>query len=357
MFLSDQLLLFTRIVESDSLFFAECLAVLAGRGDLTSRQMQGAMREIMAGHWNDSQMAAFLTELRNKGETGEEIAAAAAVLRENMIPLDVGGNQVLDTCGTGGDGAGTFNISTGAAFVAAGAGVKVVKHGNRAASGRTGSADVLTALGVQVDQEPAWTKLCLEQTGLAFCFAPRFHPAMRYVAAVRRQLGVRTIFNCLGPLANPARAAYQLLGVGRLEWLDPLAEALCQLGTRRAILVCGQDGLDEVSLTAPTIVRQVCDGRIASWEWTANDFDLAPCALEELCVEGKEESAARIVAVLRGEESAAARVVLANAAAALMAAERATTPLEGVELARQAIASGKARQVLERLQGTGLVNS
>jgi len=338
------------IVESLPPFFAETLAPLADRRHLTSRQMQGAMREIMAGRWNDSQMAEFLTGLRIKGETGEEIAAAAAVLRENMIRLDVRGDEVLDTCGTGGDGAGTFNISTAAALVAAGAGVKVVKHGNRAASGQTGSADVLAALGVEVDQDPAWSKLCLERTGLAFCFAPRFHPAMRHVGAVRRQLGVRTIFNCLGPLANPAGAGYQLLGVGRLEWLDPLAEALCRLGTRRTILVCGQDGLDEVSLTAPTMVREVCNARITSWEWTARDFDLAPCTVQELRVEGREESAARILAILHGEESAAARMVLANAAAALMAAERATTPLEGVGLARKAIASGKARQVLERLQ-------
>jgi anthranilate phosphoribosyltransferase len=339
-------------VESPPLFFAESLAALADRRTLTSRQMQGAMREIMAGRWNDSQMADFLTGLRNKGETGEEIAAAAVVLRENMIPLDIDGTDVLDTCGTGGDGAGTFNISTAAALVAAGAGAKVVKHGNRAASGQTGSADVLAALGVEVDQDPAWTKRCLQRTGLGFCFAPRFHPAMRHVASVRRQLGVRTIFNCLGPLANPAGARFQLLGVGRFEWLDPLAEALCRLGTRRAILVCGQDGLDEVSLTAPTMVREVRDGRTTSWEWTARDFDLAPCALEELRVKGREESATRILAILRGEESASARMVLANAAAALMAAERVTTPTEGVELARKAITSGRARQVLELLQGT-----
>jgi anthranilate phosphoribosyltransferase len=337
-------------VESAPFFYAEMLAALADRRDLTSPQMQGAMREIMAGRWNDAQMAAFLTGLRNKGETGEEIAAAAAVLRENMVCLDVGGNQVLDTCGTGGDGAGTFNISTAAALVAAGAGVKVVKHGNRAASGQTGSADVFAALGVDVDQDPAWAKLCLERAGLAFCFAPRFHPAMHHVAAVRRQLGIRTLFNCLGPLANPAGAGYQLLGVGRLEWLDPLAEALCRLGTRRAILVRGQDGLDEVSLTAPTTVREVRDGRITSWEWTARDFDLPRCTLDELRVADREESAARILAILRGEESAAARMVLANAAAALLAAERTTTLIEGVDLARKAIASGKAYRVLEQLQ-------
>jgi anthranilate phosphoribosyltransferase len=337
-------------VESGPFFLAESLGALADRRDLTVRQMQGAMREIMAGRWDDADLADFLTALRNKGESGEEIAAAAAVLRETMIRLEVNGEEVLDTCGTGGDGLGTFNISTAAALVAAGAGVKVVKHGNRAASGNTGSADVLSALGVEVDHDPAWAKQCLEQTSMAFCFAPRFHPAMRHVVAVRRRLGVRTVFNCLGPLANPAGAAYQLMGVGRLEWLDPLAEAICRLGTRKAILVCGCDGLDEVSLTAPTKVREVRGGQISSWEWTADDFELAPCALHELRAESAQESAARIQAILRGEESPSARVVLANAAAALMAAEITTTPTEGVDLARKAIASGNAHQVLERLK-------
>jgi anthranilate phosphoribosyltransferase len=339
-------------VDSPSPFLAESLAAFAEGRDLTGRQMQAVVRELIAGQWNDSETAEFLTRLHQKGESGEEIAAAAEVLREKMARLDVGGDQVLDTCGTGGDSAGTFNISTAAALVAAGAGVKVVKHGNRAASGQTGSADVLAALGVEVDQGPAWAKSCLEEAGLAFCFAPRFHPAMRHVAAVRRRLGVRTIFNCLGPLANPAGAGYQLLGVGRSEWLDPLADAVRRLGTRRAILVCGQDGLDEVSLTASTMVREVREGRVSSWEWTADDFGLPRCDLQELRVAGPEESAARILAVLRGEESPAARIVLANAAAALLAAGKATTPLEGVDLARKSIASGKARRVLERLQAT-----
>jgi anthranilate phosphoribosyltransferase len=305
-------------VDSPSPFLAESLAAFAEGRDLTGRQMQAVVRELIAGQWNDSETAEFLTRLHQKGESGEEIAAAAEVLREKT----------------------------------AGAGVKVVKHGNRAASGQTGSADVLAALGVEVDQGPAWAKSCLEEAGLAFCFAPRFHPAMRHVAAVRRRLGVRTIFNCLGPLANPAGAGYQLLGVGRSEWLDPLADAVRRLGTRRAILVCGQDGLDEVSLTASTMVREVREGRVSSWEWTADDFGLPRCDLQELRVAGPEESAARILAVLRGEESPAARIVLANAAAALLAAGKATTPLEGVDLARKSIASGKARRVLERLQAT-----
>jgi anthranilate phosphoribosyltransferase len=337
------------VEKSPPLFLVETLTALAARRDLTRAQMEKAMGEIMAGQWTGPAIAEFLIALRAKGETGEELAAAAAILRQHMVCLDVGNEMVLDTCGTGGDGAGTFNISTAAAIVAAGTGVKVVKHGNRAASGQTGSADVLAALGIEVDREPAWAKMCLERAGLAFCFAPRFHPAMKHVALVRRKLGVRTLFNCMGPLANPAKAGYQLLGVGRSEWLDPMADALCRLGTRRAFLVCGRDGLDEVSLSAPTLVREVKDGRISSTEWTAADFGLAPCSREELQAANSEESAARIRAILSGEESAAARVVLANAAAALLAVGSAETLQDGVARAREAIVSGQAKRVLEML--------
>src|SRR5262245_49236322 len=192
-----------------------------------------------------------------KGETAEELAAAAAVLREAMVKLPAARGGVLDTCGTGGDGTGTFNISTAAALVAAAAGVPVVKHGNRAVSGNSGSADVLAALGVRVEGDGAFARRCLERAGLAFCFAPYFHPALRHVAAVRRRLGIGTLLNCLGPLANPAGAAYQLLGVGRPELLDRMAGALARLGTGRALVVCGRDGLDEVSLGGPTLVREV----------------------------------------------------------------------------------------------------
>src|SRR5439155_22938279 len=228
--------------------------------------------------------AALLTALRMKGETAVEIAAAAVVLREHMVRLDTGRDDVLDTCGTGGDGTNTFNISTAAALVAAGAGVPVVKHGNRAASSRSGSADVLSALGVVVETDAAGARRCLDGAGLAFCFAPHFHPAMRHVAGLRRRLGVRTLFNCLGPLINPAEAPYQLLGVGRAEWLDPLAGALARLGVRRAFLVHAREGLDEVSLAGPTMVREVHQGRVREFEWQPRDFGLAPCSLEELKV-------------------------------------------------------------------------
>lgn len=329
--------------------YPELLHRLAARHDLSAEQMRGFMREVMAGRCGDAEAAAMLIALRMKGESATEIAAAAAVLREQMVPLVTGRDDVLDTCGTGGDDSGTFNISTAAALVAAGAGVPVVKHGNRAVSSRSGSADVLAALGVRVEADAACARRCLDGAGLAFCFAPHFHPALKHIAPVRRRLGLRTIFNCLGPLANPACAPYQLLGVGRVELLDVLADALAQLGTRRALLVCGRDGLDEVSLAAPTLVREVRGHRVAAWEWTADDFGLEPGSLKEVQASGAEESAAIIRDVLAGRPGPAQRLVLANAAAALLAAERAASPREGVALARASLESGQARNVLERL--------
>lgn len=311
--------------------------------------MRMLIRELVSGHASEVETAAILIALRMKGETAVELAAAASVLREHMLPFDSGRPDVLDTCGTGGDGIGTFNISTAAALVAAGAGVPVVKHGNRAMSSQSGSADVLAKLGVTVEGDAVWARKCLDCAGLAFCFAPHFHPALAHVAAVRRRLRVRTLFNCLGPLANPARAPYQLIGVSRPELLDPMAGAIARLGTRHTLLVCGRDGLDEVSLTAPTLVREVRQGQVSALEWTARDFGLAPCSLADLRADGPEQSAAIVRLVLDGRDGPATRVVLANASAALLAAERVATPAEGVARAAESLASGRARQVLERL--------
>jgi anthranilate phosphoribosyltransferase len=278
-----------------------------------------------------------------------EVAAAAGVLREQMVRFETGRSNVLDTSGTGGDGVGTFNISTATALVAAGAGVPVVKHGNRAVSSRSGSADVLTELGVAVADDAARARRCLDEAGMAFCFAPHYHPVVARVAAIRQRLKVRTLFNCLGPLVNPAGAAYQLMGVGRSDLLDPVSGALARLGTRHALLVHGQDGLDEVSLSAPTLVREVRGSTVSSWEWTPADFELEPCSLEALRADGPRASALLVRAVLKGENGPARRIVLANTAAALLATERVAAPADGVRLAAESIDSGRAMNVLERL--------
>ncbi|MBY0522756.1 MAG: anthranilate phosphoribosyltransferase [Gemmataceae bacterium] len=312
--------------------------------------MRDLLEAMIVGRCDETEAAALLVALRMKGETAAELGAAASALREHMVRLNTNGMDVLDTSGTGGDGSGTFNISTVAALVAAAAGVAVVKHGNRAVSSRSGSADVLADLGVAVEAGPAWSQRCLEQAGFAFCFAPHFHPALKHVAVLRRRLGVRTLFNSLGPLVNPASAPFHLMGVGRPELLDLMAGALTHIGCRHALLVWGCDGLDEVTLSGPTMVREVRGTTVTSHEWTPVDFGLEPCTLDDLRADGPTASAMRIHAILEGESGPAQRIVLANAAAALLAAERVRTLREGVELARQAIESGRARQVLERLR-------
>jgi anthranilate phosphoribosyltransferase len=330
-------------------WFDDILDALIDRRELTRDEVRRIMAELMAGRCGEPEAAAFLIALRMKGETAAEIAAAAEVLREHMVGFDPGRADVIDTCGTGGDGIETFNISTAAALVVAGAGVGVVKHGNRAVSSRTGSADVLAALGVQVEGDGPWARRCLDHAGFAFCLAPLFHPALRHLAPLRRRLRVRTLFNCLGPLANPGRVPYQLLGVGRPALLDPLAGALARLGTRHALLVSGRDGLGEVSLAAPTQIREVRAHEVREWEWRPADFGLESCSLSDLRAEGPEESAAMIRTVLAGAKGPATRVVLANAAAALLAADRVATLTEGVAVASDALASGQAARVLERL--------
>lgn len=324
-------------------------ALLAGR-DVPPGRMTEAVRDLVAGRVDDARAAAFLTALRMKGEAAAEIAAAALVLREQMVGLVPVSGPVLDTCGTGGDESGTFNISTAAALVAAAAGVPVVKHGNRAVSSRSGSADVLRELGVPVEAGPEWAQKCLERTGFAFCYAPHFHRGMAHVAALRRRLGVRTVFNLLGPLANPANAPYQLLGVGKADLLDPLAGALAELGTRQAVLVCSRDGLDEVSLAAPTMVRVVRGREYETREWHPDEFGLGAVPVRDILADGPAASAAIVLGVLDGADGPARRIVLANAAAALWAAETVPTLRDGVARADAALRGGQARAVLEHLR-------
>jgi anthranilate phosphoribosyltransferase len=325
------------------------LPLLLERRDLPDDLVRAAVTDLTAGTFDEAEAAALLIALRLKGESASELAAAVTVLRGVMHRLDCASRPVLDTCGTGGDGSGTFNISTATALVVAAAGVPVVKHGNRSVSSRSGSADVLAALGVPVESGPAWAQTSLDTLGVAFCFAPHFHPALARVGPLRRKLGVRTIFNLLGPLLNPAGAEHQLLGVGRAELLDPMAGALARLGTRDALLVCGRDGLDEVTLAGPTNVRRVRDGRVEAFEWTPADFGLEPAAVGDLKADGPEASAAMIRGVLAGAGGPARRIVLANAAAALMVGGRVSLLPDGVALAARTIDSGAGRRVLEGL--------
>ncbi|HKB02013.1 MAG TPA: anthranilate phosphoribosyltransferase [Gemmataceae bacterium] len=334
---------------TSSVWHSSGLPLLLERRDLPDHLIRAAVQDLTAGTFDDTEAAALLIALRLKGEAASEIATAVEVLRGAMIRLRTETRPVLDTCGTGGDGTGTFNISTATALVVAGTGTPVVKHGNRSVSSRSGSADVLAALGVPVESGPAWSQGCLECSGFAFCFAPHFHPALAKVSVLRRKLGVRTIFNLVGPLLNPAGAEHQLLGVGRRELLDPMAGALARLGTGQALLVHGQDGLDEVSLSAPTLVRRVRDGSVERLEWTPADFGLAPVEPGALAADGPPASAEIVRLVLAGSDGPARRVVLANAAAALLAADRVPALPEGVALAARSIDSGAARRVLERL--------
>jgi anthranilate phosphoribosyltransferase len=329
-------------------FDAVYAALLAGR-ELTPDQATAAVRDFVAGRVVDPLGAAVLTAWRMKGESAGEIAAAAVALREQMVRLVPVSGPVLDTCGTGGDAAGTFNISTAAALVCAAAGVPVVKHGNRAVSGKTGSADVLRDLGVPITAGPKWAQACLDRLGFAFCYAPDFHPGLAHVGPLRQSLGVRTLFNLLGPLANPAGADFHLLGVGSPALLDTLTAAVARLGCRRAILVSGTDGLDEVTLAGETNVRVVEGNEYAVRAWAPADFGLEECSTDAIRVSSSAESAALIRRVLAGEDFQAARYVWANAAAGLFAAGVVARLTDGVAAARAAIKSGKAAAILDHL--------
>ncbi|MCW5893822.1 MAG: anthranilate phosphoribosyltransferase [bacterium] len=327
----------------------EALAAVVARRDLAGDELASAFEAVLAGGATPAQVGALLVGLRLKGETPEELAAAARVLRRHVVPLPDAPAGAVDTCGTGGDGVHTFNISTAAALVVAACGVPVAKHGNRAVSGSVGSADVLERLGVRLELPPAALVACLRETGIAFLFAPAFHPALRQLAAVRRELGVRTFLNLLGPLVNPAGVRRQVVGVAEAGLVEPIARVLLALGAERAWVVHGSGGLDEIALCGPTEVAEVAGGVVRRFTVAPADAGLAPAPIDALVVDGTVASAACIRAVLDGTPGPARDVVCLNAGAVLVVAGVAWDLAAGVARAAAAIDAGAARQLLARL--------
>ncbi len=317
--------------------------------DLTRDEMVAVMNQIMTGGATDAQIGSFLTALRIKGETVDEITGAAMVMREKALRVNAGDGPVVDTCGTGGDGVNTFNISTTAAFVTAGAGLTVAKHGNRAVSSASGSADVLKALGVNIEAEVTIVEECLSKVGIGFLFAPLMHSAMKYAIGPRREIGVRTVFNILGPLTNPAGAASQVVGVYGRALVELLAEVLGNLGAKHALVVHGSDGLDEITVTGPTYVASARDGKTENFEIDPEKFGMPLRGLDEIKGSGPDSNAEITRRVLKGEKGAIRDVTLLNAAAAIWAGGVASSMEEGIKRAEESIDSGAAKEKLERL--------
>jgi len=317
--------------------------------DLTRAEAREAMQEIMRGDATQAQIAGFLVALRAKGETADEITGCAEAMREHVLAVRPKREDLVDTAGTGGDGKSTLNISTAAALVAAAAGAGVAKHGNRAASSQTGSADVLEALGFELDLAPERIAQSIDELGFGFMFAQAHHPAMKHAAPVRRELGTRTVFNVLGPLTNPARARAQVVGVYSADLVRPVAEALAQLGARRAFVVHGAGGIDELSPVGPNDVCEVVDGGVRERVIDPEELGVAPASLDELRGGTPEENAAAIRRIFAGERGGARDAVLLNAAGAIAAGGRAADLREGIELAREALDSGAAAARLDEL--------
>jgi len=327
----------------------QAIAAVIERRDLGVDEMTAVMRQIMTGEATPAQIGGFLVGLRMKSETVDEVAAAAGVMRELATRVEIDLPNVVDIVGTGGDASGTFNVSTACSLVAAAAGAHVAKHGNRSVSSKSGAADLLEIAGVNLDLAPAQIAACIERTGVGFMFAPKHHAAMKHAIGPRREMGVRTIFNVLGPLTNPAGAPNQLLGVYAGEWVGPLAEVLRLLGSRHVMVVHAEDGMDEISLNAPTEVAELQGGEIRSYRIAPEDFGLSRAPLAEVQVADAAESLATIRAVLDGEPGAPRDMVLLNSGAALYVAGVAASIAEGIDRARTAIDSGAARERLAQL--------
>ncbi len=331
------------------LMIDEAMDIVRSGRDLEPQQMRELIEQVLTGSVPAAQMGEFLLELKKKGESVGEIAGAALAMREKMLPIRSCGSGILDTCGTGGDGSKTFNISTAAAIAAAAAGATVAKHGNRKVTSATGSADVLQALGIQVDADRDVVERCLDDLGLCFCYAPKLHPAMRHVAEVRKQLKVPTLFNLLGPLCNPAGAVYQILGTGRVDLQDKLAAALQFLPIRRAWVVRGLDGVDEISISGPTDVIDVTPNSWKRLQVQPSDFGCPAASRDELFADDPEQSAAVIRRVFAGERGACRDVVVINAAAALFVAGLEQDLSAAARRVEQAIDSGRAAEILREL--------
>lgn len=339
----------------------QALHRIANHGQSLSREeARAVMAQILAGECTDAQIAALLVALHMKGETVEEIVGFAEAIRTAAVPLvsaqnstiDVSGTErdaLVDTCGTGGDASGTFNISTATALVVAGAGVRVAKHGNRSVTSKCGSADVVEALGVKLTLPPARVAQCLDEVGIAFLFAPAMHSAMKYVQPARRELRLRTVFNLLGPLTNPAHASAQVVGVYSANLVEKLAEALCMLGLKRALVVHGSDGLDEITITGPTRIAEVRNGAVRSYEVEPEQFGLKRATLDDISGGDVTANANIIRAILDGHKGARRDVVLLNASATLVAAGRADSIAEAMPIATESLDSGAAATKLEAL--------
>ncbi|MGZ8196624.1 MAG: anthranilate phosphoribosyltransferase [Methylosarcina sp.] len=327
----------------------QALQKLLNKQNLTEEEMRTVMRRIMSGGATDAQIGGFLIALHCKGETVDEMAAAAEVMRELANQVPVRGDHIIDTCGTGGDGANTFNISTTCAFVVSAAGGQVAKHGNRSVSSRSGSADVLEAAGVNLDLAADEVARCVNEIGVGFLFAPKHHSAMKYTIGPRREMGVRTLFNLLGPLANPAGAPNQLIGVFAKEWVKPMAEVLKKLGSKHVLVVSAEDGLDEISIAAPSNIAELKDGMVSVYSVTPEQFGLKRAPLAELAISDAETSLLMIKSVLDNCPGPARDIVVLNSGAAIYAANLADSLAAGIARADRLIAEGAARAKLDAL--------
>lgn len=327
----------------------EMISKLTKGEDLTQDEARGVMNEVMSGECTPAQIGSYLTALSIKGATVDEVTGSAIVMREKATHIDAGEGTIIDTCGTGGDHFGTFNISTAVAFVMAGAGLKVAKHGNRAASSHSGSADVLTELGVKVDADFPVVERCIREANIGFLYAVRHHSSMKHAIGPRREMGIRTIFNILGPLTNPAGAPHQLLGVFAPHLTELIASVLRNLGSKHACVVHGHDGMDEITTCDETTVTELTNGKVKTYTVKPEDFGINRATLDALVVDSPPESAQVVRDVFAGKEGAPLDVVLLNSTFGLLAGDKVKTAQEGLDLARAVIADGKAAEALDKL--------